>query len=492
MKKTGLKRYGTGAALALWLGVAAMLTEVPVWAATGTAVDNVNVRSEASSSSGQVGSVARGQSVEVGEATTNAAGERWYAVTLSGGTTGYIRADLINVTEDATASEGTTDAAASDAGTDDASSDAAAAAEVARAIGDGYAVAMTPTNATVSQNVNVRSGAGTGYTKIGELNAGTTLVVIGQAKDDADAVWYQFYTTGTEQQMTGFIRYDYITLGDAVVTETTAADTTTQTDTASPKDYEAVYTQDENGTDTWYLYNNAAGTRRKISDIDAAIEQAQTLAAEGEKGAAKFRNIAVILGVLLLVAALAIGALVLRLRRSYNERGEVDLMADRKKQERRRSLSARGTGDADSRTERSARPVRDRSAYPAGGAARRAPAGMQDGDGRDGRTSRRAAERPAERTDRPARRRSAEDAAERRDNPETVRRGSALRSRDAAGEPAARRERASRPAQGYGEDRRPSQGSQPAASAAPQNFANLNTGELDEEEFSFLTDDQDQ
>ncbi|WP_165443989.1 SH3 domain-containing protein [Lachnoclostridium sp. Marseille-P6806] len=473
-------RYGTGAVLAGMLGASVLFTALPVWGTTGTAVDNLNVRSSASASSSQVGSISRGQSVEVGEATTNEAGEKWYAVTLSGGTTGYVRADLLNVAEGTgSASEAGAEASSETPAEGTETATETTEVEVAKAIGDGYAVAMTPTNATVSQNVNVRSGAGTGYNKVGELAADTSLVVIGQAKDDADALWYQFYTTGTEQQMTGFIRYDYITLGEAVVTEAPAEETESEADPAVSKDYEAVYTQDENGTDTWYLYNNAAGTRKKIADIDTAIAEAQSMAEKAQKSAKTYRNAAVLLGIILVAAAAVIGWLILRLRRSQNERGEVDLMADRKKQERRRSqqgrnLSRRSRED-DAAGSRAARPVRDRSAYPAGGARRPA-----EGDERAPRYGR-AQEERRELNREPG-------AAGRTQDPRASRSAAFVRDRQ---ESDADMRTARRPA-GTARDAQPPRGS--ARSAAPagapaQNFANINTGELDEEEFSFLTDD---
>ena len=149
---------------------------------------------------------------------------------------------------------------------------------------------MTPTNATISSDVNIRSGAGTSYTKIGSLTAGTNLVVIGQAKDDAGDIWYQFYTTGTDQQMIGFARYDYVTLGDPVQTAA-PADTSTENsdadaseDTSSgDKEYEAVYADDGTGSGTkvWYLYNYKTGTRKEISKMEDAITESNQVVTGG-------------------------------------------------------------------------------------------------------------------------------------------------------------------------------------------------------------------
>ena len=205
---------------------------------------------------------------------------------------------------------------------------------------------MTPTNATVSSDVNVRAGAGTDYTKIGELTAGTTLVAIGQAKDSNGDIWYQFYTTGTDQQMTGFIRYDYITLGDPVQTaqtDTSSQDTSEDAsqDSTEKPDYEAVYADDGSGTSEWYLYNNVTNTRKKISDMESAVDEANTLVTEAQSSVSHYRMITILFGVLFAVSLIAVIFLILNLRRAKAEGGEVDLMTIRQKQEKRRRLEER-------------------------------------------------------------------------------------------------------------------------------------------------------
>lgn len=55
----------------------------------------VNVRKEASTSSGKTGKVARGEILTVLSQVVNSANETWYAVELKDGTKGYIRSDLL-------------------------------------------------------------------------------------------------------------------------------------------------------------------------------------------------------------------------------------------------------------------------------------------------------------------------------------------------------------------------------------------------------------
>ena len=331
-------------------------------AASATVLDTCNVRSEASATSSAVTQASKDSTVEVGDPVTNDAGETWYPVTLSDGTTGYIKSNLLNIEETASTTTDTTTTTTTDTtadttgdtsadtsadGTDASeSADTAASADVPTAQGEGYAQAMTPTNATVSSDVNVRAGAGTDYTKIGELTAGTTLVAIGQAKDSNGDIWYQFYTTGTDQQMTGFIRYDYITLGDPV--QTAQTDTSSQAtsedasqDSTEKPDYEAVYADDGSGTSEWYLYNNVTNTRKKISDMESAVDEANTLVTEAQSSVSHYRMITILFGVLFAVSLIAVIFLILNLRRAKAEGGEVDLMTIRQKQEKRRRLEER-------------------------------------------------------------------------------------------------------------------------------------------------------
>lgn len=347
-------------------------------AASATVIDASNIRAEASSTSNAVGSAAAGSTITIGDAVTNDAGEQWYPVTLSDGTQGYIKASLVNVTDDSgttdggTAADQTETAGTAASGTDNAAADASSAdgstdgtqtdvtaaadtsADVPTAQAEGYAAAMTPTNATIASDVNIRSGAGTSYTKIGSLTAGTTLVVIGQAKDDAGDIWYQFYTTGTDQQMIGFARYDYVTLGDPVQTAASTDSTEnagTDATTAASADngnnqYEAVYADDGTGTGnkTWYLYDYSTNTRKQISEMENAVTEANTTVTEANASLHKLKLLVLGLGVMLLACLIGIVALVLKLRRADAESGEIDLMKSRQRQELRRKEEERGRG----------------------------------------------------------------------------------------------------------------------------------------------------
>ena len=86
--------------------VAAMLlsivgASITSFAATATVGGtNVNVREQTSTGSSVVGTANTGDTFEVGEPETASDGTKWYKVTLSNGNSGYIRSDLLSVSED--------------------------------------------------------------------------------------------------------------------------------------------------------------------------------------------------------------------------------------------------------------------------------------------------------------------------------------------------------------------------------------------------------
>lgn len=72
-----------------------------IFAATGTVTGSgINLRSEPSTSGSVLGTASYGETFEITGSSTDAAGATWYAVTLSNGSTAYIRSDLIQVSED--------------------------------------------------------------------------------------------------------------------------------------------------------------------------------------------------------------------------------------------------------------------------------------------------------------------------------------------------------------------------------------------------------
>jgi len=69
------------------------MEQFPFAAETGELA--VNVRADADAKAAKVGRLERGQQLTVDAASVNEKGEVWYAVTLSDGTEGFVRSDLL-------------------------------------------------------------------------------------------------------------------------------------------------------------------------------------------------------------------------------------------------------------------------------------------------------------------------------------------------------------------------------------------------------------
>ena len=134
--------------------------------------DALNVRSGAGTVYSRLGLLYKGATVTIVDSSV--AG--WYKIT-GGGYSGYVSAEWIQVTE-------TGDSSNSNAGS-----------------GQATAVAAGTVNADA---LNVRSGAGTGYSKLGLLYKGASVSIL----DTSVSGWYQISFQG----QTGYVSAQYITL----------------------------------------------------------------------------------------------------------------------------------------------------------------------------------------------------------------------------------------------------------------------------------------
>lgn len=379
-----IKTMAAAAALSAAVSLATPALGFVSLAATGTVTgSDINVRSEASSSSSQVGTVTTGDTVTVGETATDDSGATWYQVTLSNGTTGYVRGDFLTVSEDDADTSDSTD----EASTDDASSDASSETDAAA----------------------------------------------------ADA------TQAAEQDTGG---------------------------------YQVVLAPDENGEDTYYLYDNNAGQRMKISDIGKLQDDVNAANQEAASVKTKYNIFLIVLGAAAVILAIACILLVLKLRDALaNGRRERDLTMERRDQRRNNSRadSVESLRARDRNAGPASRAGRGRDdAYASG--ARRVERGDDMRDPREARAAR------------PASRPAGEEGY-------TARPRTAAPARDAQARPAASRPvRQARPEGDVRTDRpaRPAESSQrrPAAPARKQPAKNFADDDFD---YDFLKpDDKDE
>lgn len=171
----------TAALLCVSLAVSASALTYGTGTVTG---DTLRLRSEASTSSSILTTVTKGTQVVVLENQTNG----WYKVDVSG-SVGYMSADYLSVTVQAETDLG------------------------------------TGTLNTDGASLNLRSGPGTGYSKVASIPANAELTITG-----IENGWYKTSYNGNE----GYVSSDYITLSTSSSAETTATEPIDTTRTGIP------------------------------------------------------------------------------------------------------------------------------------------------------------------------------------------------------------------------------------------------------------------
>ena len=331
-KQTFMKSIGK--AMAAIMAAAIVFTAIPasVYAETTgkVTVDTAKVRADASTNSDTVKQIASGTTVTVTDKKTDSSGNVWYQVSLSDGTTGYIRSDLLEVTETADAPAEDT-AAEETAPAEDTSSDAGSSNVVdgidisAIVVPDG--VDHTDLQkATVNVSAGkIRSNASTNDSIVATLAEGEKLVIAGSKLGSDSKTWYfvAFVDGGT--QKTGYIRSDLINIGETIQAAETAPaepadeqpaeeDTEPVAEATVNNDYELVYTDDGTGNNVWYLYNHIDNTREKLQELLDFADYQQKQQGVKDAEIKKLRVLLIVLAALLLLAIVAVAFLIIKLR----------------------------------------------------------------------------------------------------------------------------------------------------------------------------------
>ncbi len=175
-------------------GLTVVLTAGVAFASIGTgtvtAGSSLRLRAEPSTSSATLAIAPKNAKVDVLED----AGNGWYKVSYNA-VEGYMSGEWLSITPADDADAEDTAAPADDDGAQQ--SDAAAAAPAETASEEGYVNAGP---------LNVRSGPGTGYSRVGSLSAGSTLTVV----EKLDG-WYKI----TGGNVSGYVSAAYVTMGAA-------------------------------------------------------------------------------------------------------------------------------------------------------------------------------------------------------------------------------------------------------------------------------------
>ena len=261
---------------------------------------SANIRKEPSASSQSLGSAANGAAVTINGQTTGSDGKVWYQVFVNADTLGYIRSDLVSITDGTTPDNldgtGTTTGTTAQEGVE----------------------AVEPISASVKggNRVRVRAAATTDSAIVTAVENGSALTVNGRTTGTDGNVWYQVAFIENGNQVAGFIRYDFVELSGELVPVVVEDPTTTEPDTTEPeaepevtKDWETQLQGED-----WYLLDMANNGQYKISDIFAAVNTNKAAYEEAHKTVKSQKLVIVILILIILALGGAAAFLVYKIK----------------------------------------------------------------------------------------------------------------------------------------------------------------------------------
>lgn len=275
---------------------------------------SAKIRKSADSSSEVVGSATKDKTISIKSQTQGADGYTWYEVYVDANTLGYIRSDLVSITDGSTppSSSNTTSAAT----TTNTATPAPAANETPVEV-----TAVEPMSATVTggQSVRVRSNASTTSQIVSTAENGTALTVTGQATGTDGNTWYQVSFISNNTEVTGFIRSDYVALSGELQAPSAEQPAEEQPSEEQPADE----TQTSKDWDTqlqgdaWYLLDMVGQKQYKIDDLFSSIDQITEINAQFETNQKKITSqkvVIIILVIILVALAAAVTLLIFKIK----------------------------------------------------------------------------------------------------------------------------------------------------------------------------------
>lgn len=336
------------------------------------------IRKEASTSSEVLASLEQNDVISIKGQIKGGDGYTWYQVD-DAGMTGYIRSDLISITDGSTPPTiaTTTTPTTPTTSTPTTSTPDETLVDVTE---------VEPVSGTVSGGspVRVRQNASTTSRIVSTVQSGQTLTVTGTATGTDGKEWRRVSFNSGSSQINGFIRADYVSVSEDLVPPGTEPQTPGNVEQPDPVDSNATETKAwdtyyENGT--WHLRDNSTANTYDIQQIFDSVEANTKTLNDTIKSHKTQQIIVIFLVILLVILAAVISYLVFKLKDMtdsayFNEveretvrRRTADRPTDRN-QNRQRSVGAEG-----SRRPAGQRPSGQRPAGLGGGGQR--PAGQR-------------------------------------------------------------------------------------------------------------------
>lgn len=246
--------------------------------------DAANIRKEPSTSSAAIKSAVKKDKVEILGQIVGADGKVWYQIYVNGTDTGYIRSDLVKITDGSTPPS--IEASITTTPAPETPGVSTGSAEVEQ---------VTPVGGKVSgsNTVRVRTSPSTANSNniLTTVNSGTEVTVVGKTTGDDKMIWYQIKFTADKKEVIGYIRSDYLKLSGELK-PLGEAETPAPADTATPapddpgkqpseteknKRYETKLISEK-----WYILDYQAGQQYEIEKLFTAVEEYKELYEESD------------------------------------------------------------------------------------------------------------------------------------------------------------------------------------------------------------------
>ena len=277
---------------------------------------SAKIRKSADSSSEVIGSAAKDKTISIKSQTKGADGYTWYEVYVDANTLGYIRSDLVSITDGSTPTSSST--------TTTTTTTTTATATPAPAVNETPVdvTAVEPVSATVTggQSVRVRSNASTTSQIVTTAENGMALTVTGQATGTDGNTWYQVNFIANNTEVTGFIRSDYVALSGELQAPSTEQPAEEQPSEEQPAEDTQTTSKDWDTQlqgDAWYLLDMVGQKQYKIDDLFSSIDQITEINAQFETNQKKITSqkvVIIILVILLVAAAAAVTLLIFKIK----------------------------------------------------------------------------------------------------------------------------------------------------------------------------------
>ena len=280
---------------------------------------SAKIRKSADSSSEVIGSAAKDKTISIKSQTKGADGYTWYEVYVDANTLGYIRSDLVSITDGSTPATSSGSASTTTNTSTTTTTTTTSTPAVEETPVDVSAVEPQSATVTGGQSVRVRSNASTTSQIVTTAENGMALTVTGQAVGTDGKTWYQVNFISDNAEVTGFIRSDYVALSGELQApaaeqpaEEQPAEQPAEDSQTSNKDWD---TQLQG--DAWYLLDMAGQKQYKIDDLFNSLNQITEINAQYESNQKKIsaqKAVIIIMVILLVALAAAVTLLIFKIK----------------------------------------------------------------------------------------------------------------------------------------------------------------------------------